>query len=86
MMRPFFTISEMRILPEAKTIALGGVATGIYPDWQAAVDRAAVKDVQETRPREELYNVYSRYYQVYAGLYPDLADRYVQLWNAEQQR
>ena len=64
---------------------IGGVATGIYPDWQAAVDRAAVKDVHETRPRDELYAVYSRYYQVYTGLYPDLAARYAQLWHAEQQ-
>jgi xylulokinase len=64
---------------------VGGVATGIYSDWQAAVDRAAVRTEQETQPREELYDVYSRYYQVYTELYPDLAARYVQLWHAEQQ-
>jgi xylulokinase len=64
---------------------VGGVAAGIYKDWQAAVERAAVKDVQETRPRDEMYPVYSRYYQVYTGLYPDLAARYAQLWNAQQQ-
>ena len=46
---------------------------------------AAVKDVQATHPRDELYAVYSRYYQVYTGLYPDLAARYAQLWNVEQQ-
>jgi xylulokinase len=63
---------------------VAGVATGLYPNWQAAVERAAVKDVQETRPRDERYEVYSRYYEVYTDLYPDLADRYVQLWNAEQ--
>jgi xylulokinase len=59
---------------------VGGVATGLYPDWQAAVDRAAVQDAQETHPRDELHAVYSRYYEVYAGLYPDLAARYAQLW------
>jgi xylulokinase len=64
---------------------MGGVATGIYKDWQAAVDMAAVKDAQETHPRDELYAVYTRYYQVYTGLYPDLAARYAQLWSAEQQ-
>jgi len=63
---------------------IGGVATGSYPDWRTAVEMAAVKDVQETRPRDELYAVYSRYYQVYKGLYPDLAARYVQLWEAQQ--
>jgi xylulokinase len=63
---------------------VGGVATGLYPDWQAAVDRAAVKDLHETRPREELYDVYARYYEVYTALYPDLAARYAQLWRAEQ--
>jgi xylulokinase len=63
---------------------IGGVATGIYSDWRAAVDRAAVQDVRETRPREELYDVYSRTYRVYAGLYPDLADRYAQLWEVQQ--
>jgi xylulokinase len=65
---------------------VGGVAAGVYPDWQRAVDRAAVKDAQETKPRDELHEVYSRYYEVYAGLYPDLAPRYAQLWNAEQTR
>jgi xylulokinase len=64
---------------------VGGVAAGIYADWQAAVAAAAVKDVQETYPRDDLYPVYSRYYEVYAGLYPDLAARYVQMWNAQQQ-
>jgi xylulokinase len=63
---------------------VGGVAAGIYGDWQVAVEMAAVKDVRETHPREEMYPVYSRYYQVYTGLYPDLAARYAQLWNAEQ--
>jgi xylulokinase len=63
---------------------VGGVAAGIYPDWQTAVDRASVKEAQETPPRGELYDVYSRYYEVYAGLYPDLAARYAQLWDAEQ--
>lgn len=32
----------------------------------------------------ELCPVYSRYYQVYTGLYPDLAARYAQLWRAQQ--
>jgi xylulokinase len=63
---------------------VGGVATGLYPDWLAATDRAAVKDLHETRPRDDLYAVYSRYYEVYAGLYPDLAARYAQLWRAGQ--
>jgi xylulokinase len=61
---------------------VGGVATGLYRDWQAAVDRAAVKDGRETHPDGALYGVYSSYYEVYAALYPVLADRYVQLWNA----
>jgi xylulokinase len=61
---------------------VGGVATGLYADWQAAVAMAAVKDVQETHPRADLYDVYSRHYEVYTGLYPDLAARYAQLWNA----
>ena len=42
------------------------------------------KGARETRPREELYDVYSRYYEVYAGLYSDLAERYAQLWRAGQ--
>jgi xylulokinase len=62
---------------------VGGVAAGLYPDWQAAVDMAAVQDVRETRPREELYAVYDRYYRIYAGLYPDLADHYARLWHAQ---
>jgi xylulokinase len=64
---------------------VGGVAAGVYADWQEAVDMAAVKDGRETLPREELHAVYSRYYQVYTGLYPDLAERYVQLWEVEKQ-
>jgi xylulokinase len=63
---------------------VGGVATGLYADWQEAVERAAVKGVRETRPKEELYEVYSRSYEVYKGLYPDLAARYVQLWESQQ--
>jgi xylulokinase len=63
---------------------VAGVATGIYPGWQAAVARAAVKEARETLPRDDLRAVYARYYKVYAGLYPDLAARYAQLWEAEQ--
>jgi xylulokinase len=65
---------------------VGGVATGLYPDWEAAVAQAGVVAEYETRPNEALYEVYSRYYEVYAGLYPDLKQRYVQLWEAEQAR
>ena len=62
---------------------VGGVAAGVYEDWHSAVEEAAVREVRETYPRDELHPVYSRYYQIYAALYPDLAARYVQLWQVE---
>jgi xylulokinase len=67
------TFPETAVLGAAM---LGGIAAGIYEDYREAVSRAVATGVDITEPDKENFQIYSRYYDIFTGLYPVFKDQY----------
>jgi len=72
-------IKETAVLGAAM---LGGMAAGVYADYKDAVKQAAASPLQTHTPNRQLYPLYTRLFEVYKALYPDLKDRFTQLYRA----
>lgn len=72
-------IKETAVLGAA---LLGGLAAGIYRDYREAVKQAAASPLQTYLPNPELYPLYTRFFEIYKALYPDLKERFRELHQA----
>ncbi|MCI0527399.1 MAG: hypothetical protein L0Y56_08135, partial [Nitrospira sp.] len=72
-------IKETAVLGAA---LLGGLAAGIYKDYQDAVRQAAASRLQTYTPNPSLYPLYTRLFEIYKHLYLDLKERFKQLYQA----
>jgi xylulokinase len=73
------SIKETAVLGAA---LLGGLASGVYSDYRDAIHQASASRLQTYRPDPEIYPFYTRLFEIYKGLYPDLKERFRQLYEA----